>query len=200
MSVAAKLKAFGNVTIGRRPLFIGAHLLALLVFYFVFVEPARRLIVDGAQSIADRRQTLARYKAIATQEERIQEYAREISDNNAQGELLDGESDGVINANLQARLKAIAESSQVTIRSIQMLPDKDFEGVTLVGARIDVSGSYENVHRLARALEGEPPLLLITAATIRGQATLWGAPQAQQGEEIEGQLDVFGGALKKGRQ
>lgn len=199
MSAVAKWKAFGRATTGRRLLFVGVNILLVLAFYFIFIEPVRRMIADGAQSISDRRQTLARYEAVATQEERVQEYAREISDINAQGELFDGESDGVINANLQARLKTLAESTQVTIRSIEMLPDKVFEGVTLVGARIAVSGSYLNVHRLTRALEGEPPLLLITAATVRGQTMLWGAQPTQENEEIEAQFDVFGGAPKKGR-
>jgi general secretion pathway protein M len=184
---------------GRRALFAGVNLLALLVFYLLFIEPARRMIADGAQAIADRRQTLARYEAVASHEEQIQGYARQVSDINAQGELFDGDSDGVIAANLQARLKAVAEAAQVTVRSIQMLPDRSFQGVTLVGARLDVSGSYENVHALARALEGEPPLLLITAASVRGQSMIWGAPQQQQGDDVEAQFDVFGGAPKKGR-
>jgi general secretion pathway protein M len=185
---------------GRRATFIGVNLLALALVYLLLIEPARRMIADGAEAIAQRRQTLARYEAVASHEEQIQDYARQVADINGRGELLDGDSDGVINANLQARLKSIAEAAQVTVRSIQMLPDKPFQGVTLVGARIDVSGSYENVHALARALEGAPPLMIITAATLRGQAMFWGAPSAQADQAIEAQFDVFGGAPKKGRQ
>lgn len=184
---------------GGRALFVGVNLLALALIYLVFIEPARRMIADGAEAIAERRQTLARYEAVALHEGQIQDYARQVADTNGRGELFDGDSDGVINANLQARLKSIAESAQVTVRSLQMLPEKPFQGVTLVGARLDVAGSYENVHALARALEGEPPLMIITAATLRNQAMMWGAPQ--QGEtEIEAQFDVFGGAPQKGRQ
>ena len=182
-----------------RALFIGVNLLALALFYLVFIEPARRMVADGAEAIAERRQTLARYEAVALHEGQIQDYARQVADTNGRGELFDGDSEGVINANLQARLKSIAESAQVTVRSIQMLPEKPFQGVTLVGARLDDAGNYENVHALARALEGEPPLMIITAATLRNQAMMWGAPQ--QGEtEIEAQFDVFGGAPQKGRQ
>jgi general secretion pathway protein M len=199
MSALANWNAFRHTRRGRRVLFAGVNLLALLAAYLLFVEPVRRMIADGAQAIADRRQTLARYEAVAAHEEQIQEYARQISEINAQGELFDGDSDGVINANLQARLKAIAEAAQVTVRSIQMLPDKVYQGVTLVGARIDVSGPYENVHALARALEGDPPLLLITSASVRSQTMIWGAPQGQQANEVEAQFDVFGGAPKKGR-
>lgn len=182
-----------------RALFLGINLLLLLAAYFVFVEPFRRIISEGAQAIEERRQILARYEAVVVHEGQIQDYSRQVSDINANGELFDGDSDGVINANLQARLKTIAEMTQVTIRSIQMLPNKEFQGATLVGARIEVTGPNENVHALARALEGEPPLLLITAASVRSQTIFWGTPQGQQTDEIEAQFDVFGGAPKMSR-
>ncbi|QGM96086.1 type II secretion system protein GspM [Methylocystis parvus] len=185
---------------GRRAIFIGVNLVAFALVYLVFIEPARRMIAGGAEAIAQRRQTLARYEAVAAHEQQIQDYARQVAETNARGELLDGDSEGVINANLQARLKSIAEGAQVTVRSIQMLPEKSFQGVTLVGARLDVSGAYENIHALARALEGAPPLMIITAASLRGQSMFWGAPIAQGDPEIEAQFDVFGGAPQKGRQ
>lgn len=191
-------RAFLHRRAGRRAIFAGVNLLIAAFFYAVFIEPARRVIADNSEAIAEKRQTLARYEAVVAQEAQIQAYAQQISDINGRGELFDGDSEGVINADLQARLKAIAESAQVTVRSIQMLPQKNFRGVTLVGARIDVAGDYENVHALARALEGEPPLLIITAATLRSQAMLWGAPP-QNEQDIEAQFDVFGGAPRIGR-
>ncbi len=191
-------KTFRHSPAGRRAIFIGVNLLALLLAYLIFVEPFRRMIALNAEAIAERRQTLARYEAVAAHEAQIQAYAQQVADINGRGELFDGDSEGVISANLQARLKTIAEQAQVTVRSIQMLPEKSYEGVTLVGARLDVVGAYENIHALARALEGEPPLLLIMAGTMRGQAMLWGAAP-QQSEEIEAQFDVFGGAPKKAR-
>lgn len=190
-------KALRHSRLGRRSVFAGVNLLALLLFYFVFIEPARHMIAIGADAIAERRQTLARYEAVVAHEDQIQAYAQQVSDINGRGELFDGDSDGVISANLQARLKAISEAAQVTVRSIQMLPQKVFQGVALVGARLDVSGSYDRIHALARALEGEPPLLIITTATIHNQTMFWGA--SQETDELEAQFDVFGGAPKKGR-
>lgn len=192
-------KKIPQTAIGRRTAFAAVNLLVAALFYFLLIEPARRMIADGAEAVAQRRQTLARYEAVASHEEQIQEYARQVADINGRGELFDGDSDGVINANLQARLKSIAGTAQVTVRSIQMLPEKPFQGVTLVGARMDVVGPYENIHALARALEGEPPLLLITAATLRAQGAMWGGQAAQDNQDIDAQFDVFGGAPQKGR-
>ena len=182
----------------RRGIFVSVNLLAVALFYLIFVEPVRRIVAEGAEAVAERRQTLARYEAVVEHEQQIQDYARQVTNINASGELIDGDSEGVINANLQARLMSIAEASHVTVRSIQMLPEKEFHGVTLVGARIEISGNYVNIHELARAIEGESPLLIITAAALRNNRDFWMAtPESEL--ELEAHFDVFGGAPQKGR-
>ncbi|MGB5087288.1 MAG: type II secretion system protein GspM [Methylocystis silviterrae] len=192
-------KVLRRLPVVRRGIFVSVNLLALVLFYIVFIEPVRRIVAEGAEAVAERRQTLARYEAIVSHEEQIQDYARQVADINASGELIEGDSEGVINANLQARLKSIAETTRVMVKSIQMLPEKEFRGVTLVGARIQASGSYESVHELARAIEGEPPLLIITAAALRILDPLWGGGPNQIEQNIDVEFDVFGGAPQKSR-
>lgn len=191
-------KVLRRLPLVRRGIFVGANLLALVIFYFLFIEPVRRIIADGAEAVAERRQTLARYEAVVSHEEQIQDYARQVANINASGELIEGDSEGVINANLQARLKSIAEASRVTVKSIQMLPEKEFRGVTLVGARIQATGSYESIHELARAIEGAPPLLIITTAALRVLDPFWGGGGNQAEQNIDVEFDVFGGAPLRG--
>jgi hypothetical protein len=191
-------KVLRRLPLVRRGIFVGANLLALVIFYFLFIDPIRRIVAEGAEAVAERRQTLARYEAVVSHEEQIQDYARQVANINASGELIEGDSEGVINANLQARLKSIAEASRVTVKSIQMLPEKEFRGVTLVGARIQATGSYENIHELARAIEGAPPLLIITTAALRVLDPFWGGGGNQVEQNIDVEFDVFGGAPQKG--
>ncbi len=191
-------KVLRRLPLVRRGIFVGANLLALVIFYFLFIEPVRRFVAEGAEAVAERRQTLARYEAVVSHEEQIQDYARQVANINASGELIEGDSEGVINANLQARLKSIAEASRVTVKSIQMLPEKEFRGVTLVGARIQATGSYESIHELARAIEGAPPLLIITTAALRVLDPFWGGGGNQVEQNIDVEFDVFGGAPQKG--
>lgn len=182
----------------RRALFIGVNILIATLVYASVVAPVRALLVEGADRLAERQATLARYEAIASQENAVLDYIKKVRDNNARGELLEGASEGIVNANLQARLKASAEAAGVTLRSVQALPVKTLRGATLIGARLDVAGGVEAIHTLLRAIEGEAPLLLVTAATMRQQAAFWGA--ANTGEQlIESQFDVYGGALSKER-
>lgn len=196
MSVQIDFKRLQSLPAGRRAIFIGVNLLGLALFYLIAIEPARQMIAAGAEGIAERQVTLARYQAVALQENAVADYAKQVADSNARGELIDGDTEGIINANLQARLKTLAEESKVTVRSMQMLPPKTFHGATLVGARLDGTGSLEAIHKLARALEGEPPLLLITTASIRSQAMMWGAPTDNE-QDLEAQFDVYGGAMSK---
>ncbi len=192
----ADFRALQASSIGRRAIFIGVNLLIAALLYLIAIEPARRMIADGADNIAQRRATLARYQAVAAQASAVEDYARQVAESNARGELIDGASEGIVNANLQARLKTLAEQSKVNVRSMQMLPSKTLRGTTLVGARLEATGSLDAIHALARALEGEPPLLLIVAATVRGQVMMWGIPASSE-QDLDAQFDVYGGAVSR---
>jgi hypothetical protein len=74
-----------------------------------------------------------------------------------------------------------------------MLPSKNIQGATLLGARLEVTGSNAAVHALARNLEGDAPLLLISDADLHSQIPLWGAATDKEAE-IEAHFDVLGAA------
>jgi general secretion pathway protein M len=185
----------------RRALFLCANLAFLLVVYVVAVEPLLGVLAEGSEAIAERRATLAGYESIAAQEQAVKDYARQVEESNSRGELLTGESEGVVNANLQARLKALAGEAGATVVSLQALPAKVVSGQSLIGARLDVTGPLEALSRLARSLESDPPLLLVLAASVRKQSGAWNDPSEGGGavsgdNTLEGQFDVFGGASK----
>ncbi len=184
----------------RRLLFLTANLVIVLVAYLLFVAPIESMVEEREDALAQRQATLARYKSVASQQAAVQAFANQVTESNAHGELIGGSNPGIIAANLQARLKMLSEKANVSVRSIEMLPPKTIHGVTLVGARLDVSATTEPLRNLARALEGETPLLFVLAATMRGQAVFWGRPadEANKGDPaIEAQFDVYGGALGK---
>jgi len=182
----------------RRALFFGGNLVAMLAVYLLLVAPILGHLADGAEEISQRQTTLARYESVSRQEEAVKAFAKQVAESNARGELITGDSAGIVNANLQARLKALAEEANVTVRSLQMLPPKTLRGSTLVGARLAGAAPIEAMQKLARALEGETPLLFVTAATMRGQTAFWGLAQAGQPEgALEAQIDVYGGSLMK---
>ena len=195
---------FGKVVIDRsqwrrRGPFIGANIALILLVYAVVIDPFRNFLSEDADSILERRATLARYEAVAAQESSVRDYVQRVKEINSRGDLLPGASEGTVNANLQARLKTWAEHAGVIVRSIQALPAKSLQRATLTGARLDVSGTIGSIHELVRAIEGGPPLLLVgSAALIRSQTSLWGATNSNE-QILEAQFDVYGGAPPKER-
>jgi general secretion pathway protein M len=184
----------------RRSFFVATHILASLVVYLVVIAPIRDFLDARDGDLAERRTTLARYVAVSEQEAAVQAYARQVAESNARGELIAGATAGIVDANLQAHLKSLAEGAKVSVRSIQMLPPKSLRGATLVGARLNVSGTIQPLNALTRALEGGAPLLLVTAAAIRSQTTFWGMaqPDALQSEPtLDAEFDIYGGAPVK---
>jgi hypothetical protein len=207
----------------RRLPFLAVNLAILAVFLFGVLAPLFRFFVEGEESLADRRATLARYEAVAGQENAVREYVRQVKEINTHGDLLEGSTAGVIAAALQSRLKVMAETAGVTVRSIQALPPKTLgpSGLALsspvtsggaqggnnaahastphlVGARVEVAGTPEAIHNFTRAIESGPPLLLTTAAMLSQPFMMW-RPQAEEQAppEISAQFEVYGGALAK---
>jgi hypothetical protein len=190
-----KLGSISRPQSTRSALFFGANALAALFVYLLAIDPLRGFLAERTEAVAERRTTLAGYESIAAQEAQVKEYARQVEESNARGELLTGESEGVVNANLQARLKALAEQSGATVMSLQALPAKVVKGESLIGARLDVTGPLDALQKLARSLEGDPPLLLVLTAAVRKTA-VWAA-QSPNDQTLEAQFDVYGGASKE---
>ena len=178
--------------------FWAINLAIVAALYLLIVQPLRDAIAAGEDALAERRATLARYEAVVRQARAIDAYAQKVAASNARGEFIAGDNDGIVAANLQARLKSSADGSGVTVRSLQMLPSKEAQGVALVGARLDVSGPLPAVHALARSFESGAPLLLIMEADLRNQSPIWSVAQdPEKAAEIEAQFDVFGAAAPR---
>jgi hypothetical protein len=184
----------------RRFAFFGVNALFTAALAFT-LAPLARWALDDSDSLADQRDLLARHRAVAAQESAVRDYARQVKESNARGDLLEGGSAGIVNAALQSRLKAMGEQAGVTVLSIQTLPPKKLETIgeaagapNLLGARLAVSGALEAVHRLTLAIESGPPLLLIEAAIITQNVT-WLA-NGDDAPTVQAQFDVYGGALE----
>jgi len=97
--------------------FVGITIAGLAVAIFGVLAP---LLVWALQDgdLSDRRMILARYRAVAAQENAVRDYVRQVKEKNAHGDLLEGASAGIVAAALQSRLKAMGEAAGVTVLSI----------------------------------------------------------------------------------
>lgn len=168
---------------------LGAAALALALCWLLYASIGAR-----QDAFDDRLATLARYRAVAASGKEASAYVAATRQAAAQNLLVPGKSLGQASANLQARLKSLAEEAGGTVRSVQSLPPRASGGVTLVGARLNMVGGVKEVAGALTALESGAPLLLVAAARLQPNYFM----RANVGEiQIEAQLDVYGGASMK---
>jgi general secretion pathway protein M len=186
----------------RAAAFLAGNLAAGLAVALLIVMPARDLFAERDARIAERRTLLARLAAVAAEESRVQAAAREAEHDAAHDEFLIGPNEGVIVADLQTRLKAIAEAAGARLRAVQSLPPKTTDDIRYVGAKLDLYGPVEAIQRALHAVETGRPYLFVGAAVIRGAPPVNAqAPGhvAAQAPVLDAQLDIFGAVQIKGR-
>jgi len=186
----------------RRAAFVAGNCAAALVIAAFVVMPVQAFFAERRAHIADQRALLARFAAIAAQQPRVQAAAQEADAQVEHGEFLIGTNEGVIVADLQTRLKTMAEAAGARLRSVQSLPAKTHEEVRYVGARLDVYGPLAAIQRTLYAVESAQPYLFVDAAAVRAPSVNPAAlPNAGASEPvIDAQLDVFAPVHLKGRE
>ncbi len=182
----------------RRAAFVAGHL-AVFAFFFVLVGmPICDFFAGRESGIAEQRTLLARLEAIAGQYANVQDMARRPDAQLQRGEFLIGPNEGVINADLQTRLKGLTEAAGARLRSAQNLPTKANDQIKYSGSRIDISGSLQSIQRAIFAIESATPYLFITGAVIK-QGLPTNRPGVVEEPVIQAQLDIVGPMQIEGR-
>ena len=173
----------------RRLLFLLGNLAVGLALFFVCVVPIRELLADRDREILQQRLTLSRLRAVTEREVTAQSKAKGTV--LGQGEFLAGKTDGIIAAQLQARLKGMVQTAGARLRSIRNLQPKTVAQTKHIGSHIEFSGPIAAVHRALHAIESAKPYRFVTGGTIRLAPPMGGAG-APQAPLIEAQLDIVG--------
>jgi hypothetical protein len=174
-----------------RGIFLAVTAAMGLTIFYLIVLPIQAVFLERDASIAAQRDLLARLAAVAAQEPSVMAAIRKAADEAKLGEFLGGANDGVISAELQARLKAIVEQSGARLRSVQALPASTTDVVRYVGSRVEMIGTHRTLHRAIHTIENGSPYLFVTSASIRSAASTSGPP-ARDEPILEARLDVFG--------
>ena len=170
-------------------MFAGANTATILVIANLFVVPVRDGLAGRDAQIAEQRTMLALFNALAAQEPVVEAAAKQLSPDT--GEYLVGSNEGVINADLQARLKGMIEPAGARLRSVRTLPPQTSEQVRYIGSRIEIYGPLPAIHRAVAAVEASKPYLFVRTATVK-PAPAAGRPHIPQEPIFEAQLDALG--------
>ena len=173
----------------RRSLFLGGHLFVAFVIIVTIILPVRQAFDERDADILERREILARWRAVAAQGPEVQALATKITADH--GEFLPGKNEGVVQADLQTRLKGMVEPAGARLRSIRGLQSKTEASARYVGARLDFHGNLQSVQRAVHAIESARPYLFVVASIMR-PAAMTGPQAAAQEPTLEVQLEVYG--------
>ena len=172
----------------RSLLFVGGNLFGALALALLVVMPIHGGFADRDEQIATQRATLARLQAIAAQESAVQAASKTNSAAGA-GDFLAGKNEGVINADLQTRLKGTIEQAGARQRSVRVLPGQTVDQVRYLGSRIEIYGSLPAIQRAIHAVEATKPHLFVASAVLKPVLSM-GKPAEEP--IVEAQLDIFG--------
>jgi Type II secretion system (T2SS), protein M subtype b len=106
-------------------------------------------------------------------------------------EFLSGANAGVINADLQARLKNMVDTAGGRVRAVRTLSAQTVGQTRYIGSRLEFQGSLPSVHRAIAAIEAAKPYLLVRGAVIKPAAQVRAMDAAQE-PSIAVELEVFG--------
>jgi VIT1/CCC1 family predicted Fe2+/Mn2+ transporter len=179
----------------RRLRFLILNAALLVVGYGAVVQPALSLLANEQERISESRFTLRRLQAIEEKSPEVETFAKEVREEAKRGDFVIGANEGVINANLQARLKTHTETSGARVQSIRTLPVRIVSNVNFIGARLEISGTLKAVHSTLAAIEGGAPLLFVSAAILK-PATHTRINAADE-TLIDAQFDIHGLAQRR---
>lgn len=178
---------------GRQIAFFVAHALVAVMLYWFWYMPTKDFFAERDMRIANQKSLLQRLESLAAREGEIEQLIAKVNTDLNQGEFLDGTNHGTIAADLQTKLKSIAEGSGARLMSAQSLAPGSTNGPRSVGVRIDLLGTHAAIQRTIHTIETAKPYLFVTTATLKqpaGNAALNPAnePQIEARLELVGQL------------
>jgi hypothetical protein len=173
--------------------------LAILVFviaglYYGIVSPLLANYAATRASIDQLQDTLVRYQRAARElGPRQAELAALKQRQSAQDGFLQGSNDTLVAAQIQNRIKALADSAKGELRSTQVLPAQDEGKLRRITVRGQMSLSYSAAVRVFYGLESTAPLLFVDNVDLRARpAELRNRTVVVDTDLIDVQFDVYG--------
>ncbi len=179
----------------RHGIFVVLNLAAIVIAFELLIVPIRALLSERDAEIARQRQLLARLSAMAAQAPTIEKLVEQGKSTKDRPEFLRGPNQSVITADLQSRLSAMIQSAGGHVRSIRGLPPKTVDGLTLVGAQVELSGPLRAVQQTVYAIEASTPFLFIMGAAIKPSMQVGfqgNRANTAAAQTLDARLDVVG--------
>lgn len=171
--------------------------LAVVVVYLVVVSPVLGFYGEREDQL-DRRLAMAgRYEALARELPALRAADKKWRDREGGELLLEGSSDALASAALQAAMKSLVEDAGAKLSSSEVLQPAASGNFRRVGIRVAFSGDLKLVTAVLRGVETSRPVLSVGDFSLRsGGGSAGGAEDdnasAGDGGQLSVTLDVYG--------
>jgi len=162
--------------------------------YYGVVRPLLDNYNDKRAAIEQMQDNLARYQRAARDlAPRQAELAALKQRQSAQDGFLQGANDTLVAAQIQNRIKSVADATKGELRSTQVLPSQDDGKLRRITVRGQMSTSLTGALRVFHGLESASPLLFIDNVDMRARpAQLRDRTAAVNTDVIDLTFDVYG--------
>ena len=153
----------------------------LAAAYVWIVGPIAGAYADTEAAIADAHELLERYDRLASARPSLEAQLAAIEQKpDTAAYYLDGATDALAAASLQARVTALVEGSGATLLSIQTLTTTEDRGLRRVAIRLQMTAEIGPLVRVLHGLETGVPLLFVDNLEVQSQAAAAIEPDAAQ--------------------
>lgn len=173
---------------GGRALFMGFNALAFLAAIGLVAASADH-VQSQDDEIAQKQQMLERLQAVLAREGEVRAATERIKTQLTEGDFLKGANEGVIAAELQIRLKSVAERNGARVLTMQALTLPADDVLRYIGAKISLVGTHQQLQKAIYEIEADKPYLFIRNASLKLTA---GANGTSTEPTLEAHLDVTG--------
>ena len=187
------------MTLSLSPPFQRAFAVAILVaivaaIYYAVAQPLIGTYAANRTAIAQRREILLRYQHAAQELPARQQALAALKQQQAKTDgYLEGSSDTLIAAQIQNRVKALANSAKTELRSSQVLPAEPAGTVKRIAIRDQLSATTAGLLGIFHDLEAQSPSLFLDNVTLQVRPmTLRDRNNPGDGGTIDVQFDVYG--------
>lgn len=178
----------------QRALAVAILIAILAVIYYGVVQPLIDTRTADRAAIAERREVLLRYQragqALPARQQQLA--ALKQAQSKADG-FLEGTSDTLIAAQIQNRVKSLADGAKTELKSSQVLPAEADGKVKRIAIRDQISATTAGLLAIFHDIEAQTPLLFLDNVTLQVRPiTLRDRDGPVTGDTIDVQFDVYG--------
>jgi general secretion pathway protein M len=164
--------------VGRRgrALALLLTLLVLAAAWMLIAQPVIDWHAGLTQAVENRGAVARRLEAVAETLPALRQQVEQVVAGAPPTVLIEGSTDALAGAALQARLRDFAARAQLELSSAETLPAEDAGSVRRIGVRISAVAPWPVLVRLLRDLDESTPRLLVDDVQLQAAVSLGGGP------------------------